>query len=116
MYSFRVDKSSICSSLKQLNTKNSVLDKYVPFKPVSEVETEIDDHRKNIVNTVGQNDTGENKGYWQVPKLEEGTTAVMDETRADRDDYGSYHIAVNKWFATESLDKIWQYSVQPDAI
>lgn len=88
--------------------------KYVPFKPVSEVETEIAEHRKNIVNTVGQDDdTSKNYGYWQVPKLEEGTTAVMDETRADRDDYGSYHIAVNKWFATESLDKIWQYSVQP---
>lgn len=88
-------------------------DKYIPFKPVSEVETEIDVHRKNIVNTVGQDDTWKNNGYWQVPKLEEGTTAVMDETRADRDDYGSYHIAVSKWFATESLDKIWQYSVIP---
>lgn len=86
-------------------------DKYVPFKPVSDVETEIDNHRKNIVNTVGQ--SSEDYGYWQVPKLEEGTTAVMDETRADRDDYGSYHIAVNKWFATESLDKIWQYSDVP---
>ena len=36
MYSFRVDKSSICSSLKQLNTKSSVLDNY-ETKPLMEM-------------------------------------------------------------------------------
>lgn len=83
---------------------------YSSFEPITELSNEFINHRKNNIKDIPDSLVNDAKGYWKHPTISSVLSDKLSEEFAkspESQEYGSYHISINKWFAEESITRKW---------
>ena len=78
------------------------------FGSLGEITNLLQDHIENIVNDFDKDDNFD--GDWDSPRAK---VRFLDENKAKEEQYGSYHISINKWFSSEKITRKWEVTINP---
>lgn len=85
---------------------------YSSFESVTEVTDSLSFHRNNVIKDISNSLNSNDTGYWNHPIID--STTPVSEDIAKNQEYGSYHISINKWFASENILRKWTKPANSD--